>query len=629
MFKPLRMNWVTVYLLRDDARQVSLLLARFGNFQPERLTQVEKTLPESPGIHYRELATSARTRLDKITNDIGKNLTAESAVNIASIPTEAELVKLDQWLGELWQACSVRQEEERHLDEQNKHIDRLTQTLEQFSALDMDLSLLQKSDSLLDLRLLTLPQENLQRLQEALALAAYRLHPFLTHDKTTHVLLAGLPQPGRKIDMLLQVAGCQPIEIPPEFQNHPHQVRKELNKRIAAIATARASLRQQMHDFTRKYALRLQQAGTQLQLAFAYAGLTPALHARGNLCVVAGWVPYRDLPALKNQLQKMLPQRFVLHVREPHVDERLRVPSLTQHPRWLQPFADLVANYGTPRYGELDPTLLFALTFVAMFGMMFGDIGHGGIIALGGLVAWRRLSGYGPFVLALGLSSMGFGLLYGSLFGYETIIHPVWMSPFSDPALMLLLAIYWGIGYISFASALNIRNLFVERRYKEALWGSRGLAGITLYLSIIYGASRWLVDGSMDRICLGIILVSLSAIFQYHWRILQASAGEKVLVVVIEAFETLMSYIANTLSFLRVAAFSLNHVVLAVAVFALAGMLEGAGHWIAVILGNGFILVLEGAIVAIQVLRLEYYEGFSRYFSGEGRRFEPLSLDKI
>ncbi len=629
MFKPLRMNWVTVYLLRDDVRQVSLLLARFGNFQPERLAQAEKALPESPGIHYRELATSARTRLDKITNDIGNKPTAVPAVNIASIPTEDELVRLDRWLGERWRTCSMRQEEERHLEEQSKHIDRLTQTLEQFKTLDMDLSLLQKSDKLLDLRLLVLPQKNLQRLQEALSLAAYRLHPFLTHDETTHVLLAGLPQPGREIEMLLEVAGCRPIEIPPEFRDHPHQVRSELKKRLETIITARAGLRQQMHDFTRTNAQQLQQAAAQLRLAFAYAGLTPALHARGNLCVVAGWVPCRDLPALKNLLQKRLAQRFALNVREPHADEHLRVPSLTQHPKWLQPFASLVANYGTPRYTELDPTLLFALTFVAMFGMMFGDIGHGGIIALFGLAAWRRLSGYGSFVLTLGLSSMGFGLLYGSLFGYETIIHPVWMSPFSDPALMLLLAIYWGIGYILLASALNIRNLLVERRFKEALWGSRGLAGVALYLGVMYGASRWLADGGIDGICMGVILVSLSAMLHYHWRRLQASTGEKVLVVVIEAFETLMSYIANTLSFLRVAAFSLNHVVLAVAVFALAGMLDGAGHWIAVVLGNGFILILEGAIVAIQVLRLEYYEGFSRYFSGEGRRFEPLRLEKI
>jgi V/A-type H+-transporting ATPase subunit I len=79
---------------------------------------------------------------------------------------------------------------------------------------------------------------------------------------------------------------------------------------------------------------------------------------------------------------------------------------------------------------------------------------------------------------------------------------------------------------------------------------------------------------------------------------------------------------------MRVGAFSLNHVALAVAVFTLANLMGGVGHWIAVVIGNLFILVLEGAIVAIQVLRLEYYEGFSRFFSGDGREFRPLLLDQ-
>ncbi len=98
------------------------------------------------------------------------------------------------------------------------------------------------------------------------------------------------------------------------------------------------------------------------------------------------------------------------------------------------------------------------------------------------------------------------------------------------------------------------------------------------------------------------------------------------MVVFIEGFEALMNYIANTLSFLRVAAFSLNHAALAMAVLTLAAMMGMVGHGLMVVLGNLFILVLEGAIVAIQVLRLEYYEGFSRYFRGDGREFRPLTL---
>ena len=122
------------------------------------------------------------------------------------------------------------------------------------------------------------------------------------------------------------------------------------------------------------------------------------------------------------------------------------------------------------------------------------------------------------------------------------------------------------------------------------------------------------------------MLVPLAVILAYQWHHLDATLGEKIIVVFIEGFETLLGFIANTLSFLRVAAFSLNHVALAIAVFTIANMLGPTGHWITVVLGNHFILVLEGAIVTIQVLRLEYYEGFSRFFNGDGREFRPLTM---
>lgn len=77
---------------------------------------------------------------------------------------------------------------------------------------------------------------------------------------------------------------------------------------------------------------------------------------------------------------------------------------------------------------------------------------------------------------------------------------------------------------------------------------------------------------------------------------------------------------------MRVAAFSINHVALALAVFTIADSLGTTGRWITLVIGNLVILGLEGAIVAIQVLRLEYYEGFSRFYSGSGRAFQPLVL---
>jgi V/A-type H+/Na+-transporting ATPase subunit I len=236
------------------------------------------------------------------------------------------------------------------------------------------------------------------------------------------------------------------------------------------------------------------------------------------------------------------------------------------------------------------------------------------------------LGGFRWFMLAAGLSSMLFGLLYGSIFGYEELIHPVWMSPLSDPIRMLTLALYWGIGFILVATGLTVYNRLVDKRYAEALLDGKGLAGMLFYLGLLYGAYRQFSAGEFGLFESTAIIVPLGAVLVYKWHHYHADVGERLLVVFIEGFETIMSYLSNTLSFLRVAAFSLNHVALAIAVFTLADMMDTAGHWITVVLGNVFMIVLEGGIVAIQVLRLEYYEGFSRFFSGDGREFRPLVL---
>jgi len=262
-----------------------------------------------------------------------------------------------------------------------------------------------------------------------------------------------------------------------------------------------------------------------------------------------------------------------------------------------------------------------------MFGMMFGDVGQGMVIALAGLLLRHRLGQYNTLAVAAGISSACFGLLYGSVFGFEDVFHALWMPPLSDPMRMLGVAMVWGIGFITLATLLTIRNRLAEGKVREALMCSPGAAGLLLYAGLLSAAWQYATTGATGMLPLLAIVISLGAILTYAWQHnADAGAGERVLIVAIEAFESVMAYISNTLSFLRLAAFSLNHVALSIAIFTVGSMLHAAGYWVSVVLGNIVILVLEGGIVAIQTLRLEYYEGFSRFFGGDGRAFQPLTL---
>ncbi len=320
----------------------------------------------------------------------------------------------------------------------------------------------------------------------------------------------------------------------------------------------------------------------------------------------------------------MLP--FELDARDPLPAERALVPSVPIKNRFLEPFAMLVKQYGIPQYGEVDPTPLFAITFLFMFGSMFGDVGQGAVIAA---LAWTfraKLGSIYLFGVMAGLSSVLFGFLYGSIFGYEEILPALWKSPIHHPILMLKIALGYGVLFLVTACLLAIYNRVVIRNYSGALFGHHGVVNLVFYLALVWGGLNLGLGGDFGTAPMLLVSMALGALAWYGWRHLDAPVGEKVLVVFIETLETIIGYVSNTLSFLRVAAFSLNHAALSIAVLTLADMMGMTGHVITVILGNVFVLVLEGGIVMIQVMRLEYYEGFSRYFSGDGHEFAPLKL---
>ena len=108
---------------------------------------------------------------------------------------------------------------------------------------------------------------------------------------------------------------------------------------------------------------------------------------------------------------------------------------------------------------------------------------------------------------------------------------------------------------------------------------------------------------------------------------LSGSVGDYIIENFFELFEVILSYITNTLSFLRVGAFVLVHAVMMMVFFSLADMTGGGVFYVVIVVfGNAFVTLLEGLLVNIQVLRLEFYEMFSRFYIGEGVPFEPVRI---
>jgi len=620
------MKHVRLLVLTEDLPRASLTLAEVESFHPDPRPPVESEFVNVPGRAYRELFQQARSRLDKISKLAP--LPAEPNIETVRVVGAEELDTLNRWLGEIWADAFQFEEQLRHLDEAERSVREQEAALANFANVNIDLKMLRTKTRFLDFYVGSVPRENVRQLEVVVGLAKHLLFTCMTTGDHAHVIIVG-PTGGAEqaqLGSVLNAAGFQPLPIPQGLDSEPKEVHRQLEERRKGLVEERATLRRRIAAWAEGNAERRLDAERNLILAEPFVTLDPSIRSAGYLACMCGWVPARDVANLEAKLRDTLALPFQLDARDPRSDERPLVPTVAVENRLLAPFAMLVKQYGIPQYGEVDPTPLFALTFLLMFGAMFGDLGQGAVIALAAWYYRDKLGRFAPFGILAGGSSMVFGLIYGSVFGFEHILPALWMSPLHDPLLMLKIALGWGVGFLTVACLLAIYNRLVVGNTVGALLGHHGVVNLIFYLALIWGGVSVATQGSFGHIPTALVILALGTLAVHSWHEQDAPLGEKVLVVFIETLETVIGYVSHSLSFLRVAAFSLNHVALSIAVFTLAGMMGTFGHWVTVVLGNVFILVLEGGIVMIQVLRLEFYEGFARYFSGDGHEFTPLRL---
>lgn len=363
-----------------------------------------------------------------------------------------------------------------------------------------------------------------------------------------------------------------------------------------------------------------------------FAACTNAREEGVEHYILYGWMAKKDAKKLQREIA--MDENVNCVEEEPGEGLSSKPPTKLKNPRILKPFEMFVEMYGLPAYHEMDPTLFIALTYTFMFGVMFGDVGQGACLALGGFLLYKmkkmRLAG---IVAVAGVWSVIFGFLYGSLFGFEEAIPALWMKPMDNIMTTLMLAIGFGAALILVAMVLNMVNAVRAKEYGRLLFNQSGLAGLACYGFVVFCALLFATGHGLPAtivigIAVGVPLVAilmkepLSHLIERKGHIFPE--GSKVMFFVealVEGFDVVLSYATNTISFVRVGAFALSHAGMMGVVMTLAGLEKGNPNWIVIILGNILVACLEGLVVGIQVLRLEYYEMFSRFYTGNGKPF--------
>lgn len=381
--------------------------------------------------------------------------------------------------------------------------------------------------------------------------------------------------------------------------------------------------RQCLKDFqvlADSYGEQLQLLESRLHNLQTLEGAKSALTEEDGIIILEGWIP-------KNMLKKFTLD--LVHATVTPFTVEGEAPVLLNTPQALKPFEKLISSFSYPRYGEVSPVVPFALSFLLLFGVMFGDVGHGLILAIFGWLIKKYNSNYsylGQIYYLSGLSTILFGFLYGSVFGVHDLLPHLLFTPIVNIQATILFSIGIGIAIITLSFFLNIITV-IKRKEPYLLFIGEG--------SIIWLLVYWFTIGIFIKsvvqnlnITYELMLLSLFLLVIFIQMLIKTVEKAQAVIDLLRGF---MDMIINTLSFLRVGAFALAHGALFMAVFSIAQMIsevhgESFYYWLLIIAGNMVIIVLEGVIVTIQTLRLEYYEFFKRFFKGGGTPYQPYKL---
>ena len=709
MFRPIPMMRVSLVVLARDERKVLMYLGQQGVLQLAR-SQVE---PDTAcRDHHEKLAHCAdllarcgklRQALDCPTCRLLKNKQSpqdgsagtprptenqEISQGRAKPPAEPRLFQQadrDAAAGHFetatelitqleTQATDLLSSRQRLLARKNE-LSSLCERAAKYRDLDLPLDRLDRS-SFLHFVIGSLPPGNLESLQDKLG-ATVAVMPSPGIGGQQPVIIMTTPQRRAALAPLLDELGFHPESLPATgglnadaLYAQSFNGQKQVTAEFTQVEEKLLSL-----SITAAESLTVIEDVVNLERRLLEASQTFARTESSIL--LNGWMPEPEAPSVVAGVKSLTQGHCVAETTVPDPASAEPVPTLLRPSRWARPFSRLVAAYGLPEYWELEPTLFVAISYILMFGMMFGDAGQGAILALGGLAALRlgrsaTIQDAGLLLLLGGLSSIVFGILYGSYFGIPALKSlALWRDPLEgDPLHLMLAAVGMGVVVISLGLALNIINRFRQDDALGGILGRFGIAGLIFYwgalillaksatirshglmaaaliLFLALPMAGWMLKGPIER-ALRRNLATDDGNLDTTARVAprppenldregrvppRPDVISEFFESIIGAFEGALMYLANTTSFVRLAAYAMSHAALLMAVFTVAdtvkhsGPMGGAWGVVVVILGNAVAIILEGTIAAVQALRLEYYEFFGKFFSGTGQPFTPFRL---
>jgi V/A-type H+-transporting ATPase subunit I len=652
MFKPVPLVLVNIQVGEADISRVTAVLTGLRIIHLVNLVET----PLGKLGYMGELERDLLARYEGVSEEVDRwAQILEITPQVVEIPPDLDpakdIYRLEETVTEIRQQVGPLVQELQEIESHLATLTRQQDNLEHLRPTGIDLT----EWSLLRFAYLApglVPTANLTKLKEALAHLHHALIPVTTVAPRTVILAAALATDREVVDQALKGAFFEPMDLPLPAHGSLEIVLADLQSQIQALKKSQEQAQARRDTLRDRLGLDLVRLRNRVDLTRTLLRARVLFGKVDHAYLVSGWIPAQLVDKLKEALAQEIGEQALVEVLTPEAipgvrEGILRIPILFNNPYLLRPFERLTTAYGTPGYREVDPTAFLAIGFLVMFGMMFGDVGQGAVLmGLGYLIFHRfiRYTDYGIILMECGVSSMVFGVLYGSVFGIEGLLPVIWFSPLKNIVYFMKVCLIFGGGFISLGLILGFINAL---RLRQARLPAAEMLAALFYWILAAMGLRYLLTGALAwdfRLALAVVLGTLLISALFVWQRLRLPAPEvqtwkeglglQLLEGAIEVIDGTVRYVANTISFIRISAFALAHAGLFIAVFSLAetlGRMAGGGvlYWVTIVLGNVVIILLEGLVISIQTIRLEYYEFLSKFFHGGGEPFSPLKREAL
>lgn len=656
MAKTASMKLIELMILKEDIDSVLEFLGKKGNFQFQNLPKenIHNTQNPSGEIFQKILEIKNYLGIGEIDSysPDSKNPTNEDFDLASQILTEVE---------------DLKEKELKTLEEEKKVKDAYQEALA-FANLKASYGELEHL-SFLSLKIGKIDPTVFEELKFACGERAVIVP--LGEDKTR--ILAASSKKGRfALDTELKRFGFVPLEIPKDFMGIPDDVLESLKVQVCEIEKVVENIKKEKEEYKTSHKQEIIRLLGNFSIGKQIHDIKEKLEATQLVYRITGWIPAVDSDLVMKDLDELTEGRVAIRAYDPKevpsvTDENEKVPVKLKHGKFVTSFERMIFSYGSPVYGTIDPTPFVAFFFTLLFGIMFGDLGQGLVFVIVGILltkhwipffkSWHK---FGPIFIAIGCSSSIMGLLTGEFFCNEHILEPVGkfltglfvgkenafapilhMMPSADTVGQMFMFFLFtiGVGFVinSVGLIINIINNFIMKNYGKAIFGKTGICGTVFFWYVVSMVIRIFAFGSSiaiyDWIVIGITLLGvffaepLERLVEGHKPVFENGLFSAIIQGIVELLEVVSSYLSNSVSFLRVGAFALAHAVLSYIIYTMSNLIPIVIGQIAVlIIGNAIVIVLEGMIVAIQVIRLQYYEFFSKFFTETGKEFVPFKF---